>query len=470
MNNLKIREIKSQDYFILEDFLYNAAFVPPGEEPFPREIIFEPEIYIYIKDFGKKDDCGVVAEMDGKIVGAAWTRIIPAYGHIDSQTPELAISVLPEWRGQSIGTQLMQYLFYLLYKRGYKQTSLSVQKDNPAVRFYERLGYEITGERLDHANNEDYLMIKPLNPLKGTCSVVELQIDVSQSPLEGVGGKTIYDSDMNIIYEMIKNLQNMKVEDQTIYDFDMNIIYEYFSNVERQGPGSPEMTIKALSFIDNLTDKSRIADIGCGTGGQTMTLAQNAPGEIIGVELWSDFVNQFNQNAKNKNLQNRVKGIVGNMENLPFQEEEFDLIWSEGAIYNIGFERGLNEWRKFLKTGGYIAVSEASWFTNERPAEIQDFWQRAYPEIDTIPNCVAKMQNAGYVPVATFILPENCWTDNFYVPLIPVQEALLKKYAGNKSVEDYVAYERYESGLYDKYKAYYGYVFYIGKKLIQNLY
>ena len=421
MNNLKIREIQSQEYPVLEDFLYNAIFLPPDAAPVPREIIFDPEIYIYIKDFGKEDDCGVVAEENGKIIGAAWTRIISAYGHIDSQTPELAISVLPEWRGKSIGTQMMNCLFYQLRKRGYKQTSLSVQKDNPAVRFYERLGYEISGERLDHVGHEDYLMIK--------------------------------------------NLPNVNVEDQTIYEFDTSIIYEYFSSVERQGPGSPEITLKALSFIDNLNENSQIADIGCGTGGQTMTLAQNAPGKITGVELWQDFVNQFNRNAKNKNLQDRVKGIVGNMEKLPFGEEEFDLIWSEGAIYNIGFERGLREWRKFLKTGGYIAVSEASWFTDERPAEIQKFWQNAYPEIDSIPNKVAQMQKAGYVPVATFILPETCWTDNFYTPLIPVQEAFLKKYAGNKAVKDFVALERYESGLYHKYKAYYGYVFYIGKKI-----
>ena len=165
----------------------------------------------------------------------------------------------------------------------------------------------------------------------------------------------------------------MSNEKQTIYEFDLNIIYDYFSNTERQGPGSPEITLKALSFIDGLTEKSKIADIGCGTGGQTMVLAQNTASEIIGVDLWSDFVKKFNQNAQNQNLQDRVIGVVSNMENLPFQEEELDLIWSEGAIYNIGFERGLNEWRKFLKLGGYIAVTENTWFTEERPAEIQDF-------------------------------------------------------------------------------------------------
>jgi len=251
---------------------------------------------------------------------------------------------------------------------------------------------------------------------------------------------------------------------QTIHEFDLNIIYEYFSNVERQGPGSPEITLKALSFIDGLTEKSKVADIGCGTGGQTMVLAQNIPCEIIGVELWSDFINQFNQNAQNKNLHDRMKGIVGNMENLPFQEEDLDLIWSEGAIYNIGFKRGLNEWRKFLKQGGYIAVTENTWFTEERPAEIQEFWQKAYSEIDTISNKVAQMQKAGYLPIATFVVPETCWT-NYYSVMQETQKSFLKKYNGNKTAEEFVGYQRYEAELYYKYKAYYGYVFYIGKKI-----
>lgn len=257
----------------------------------------------------------------------------------------------------------------------------------------------------------------------------------------------------------------MSNENKSIHEFDFNLICEYFSSIERQGPGSPEVTIKALSFIDNLTENSRIADIGCGTGGQTMTLAQNSQGNIIGVDLFQNFVDIFNTNATKLDLQGRVKAIVGSMDNLPFRDEEFDLIWSEGAIYNIGFERGLNEWNRFLKKGGYIAVSEASWFTQERPAEIEKFWVDAYPEIDTIPNKVALMQKAGYVPVATFILPENCWVEHFYVPQTKAQELFLKKYAGNKTAEDLVANERHEAQLYAKYKEFYGYVFYIGKKI-----
>lgn len=257
----------------------------------------------------------------------------------------------------------------------------------------------------------------------------------------------------------------MSNENKTIHEFDFSFICEYFSAIERQGPGSPEVTIKALGFTRHLQADSRIADIGCGTGGQTMVLAQNTPGRITGIDLFPTFIDLFNVNAQKLGFNERVKGIVGSMDNLPFGEEELDLIWSEGAIYNIGFERGVNEWRKFLKKGGYLAVSEASWFTAERPAEIENFWMEAYPEIDTIPNKVAQMQKAGYIPVATFVLPENCWTENFYIPQAKAQEAFLQKHAGNRTAEELVAHERHGADMYHKYKAFYGYVFYIGKKI-----
>ena len=115
--------------------------------------------------------------------------------------------------------------------------------------------------------------------------------------------------------------------------------------MERQGPGSPEMTLKALSFIDNLTNQSFIADIGCGTGGQTINLAKNTKGNITALDLFPDFINILNCKVTHLGMENRVKGIVGSMtDELPFDVDSLDLIWSEGAIYNIGFERGLKEW------------------------------------------------------------------------------------------------------------------------------
>lgn len=256
----------------------------------------------------------------------------------------------------------------------------------------------------------------------------------------------------------------MSNDTQTIHEFDLNIIYDYFTDTERQGPGSPEVTLKALSFIDKLSSESKIADIGCGTGGQTIVLAQNTVSKIIGIELWPDFIKQFNQNIQKHQLQDRVTGIIGDMGNLQFNTEELDLIWSEGAIYNIGFKRGLNEWRKFLKIGGYIAITENTWFSNQRPPEIEDFWQKAYPEIDTISNKVAQIEQAGYLPVATFVVPEQVWVD-YYSRQTQRQKAFLEKYSGNQAAEEFIRYQQHEAELYRKYREYYGYVFYIAKRI-----
>lgn len=257
----------------------------------------------------------------------------------------------------------------------------------------------------------------------------------------------------------------MSKDNKSIHDFDFSLICEYYASIERQGPGSPEATRKALSFVNNLNEKSLIADLGCGTGGQTMELARNTPGSITGIDLFPDFIELFNQQAIRLKFQHRVTGEVGSMDQLRFNRNELDLIWSEGAIYNIGFERGLNEWRNYLKPGGYIAVTEISWFTDERPDEITDFWKDAYAETDTIPNKMAVMQKAGYIPVASFILPEYCWTENFYKPQIQAQELFLSRHKGNHTAEELVANQRHEAELYNRFKDWYGYVFYIGKKI-----
>ena len=256
----------------------------------------------------------------------------------------------------------------------------------------------------------------------------------------------------------------MSNENKSIHEFYFTLICEYFSSMERQGPGSPEATLQAWGFTEGLNASSRIADLGCGTGGQTMVLARHTPGQITGLDLFPVFIDLFNENAGFHQFGDRVKGVVGSMDNLPFRHGELDLSWSEGAIYNVGFERGLKEWHPFLKTGGYIAVTEASWFTPERPAAIEKFWQDAYPQIDTIPRKVEVLQHAGYIPVATFILPEVCWTEHFYKQQRKAQEIFLKKHNGNRAAEELVANERREARLYARYKQYYGYVFYIGKK------
>ena len=152
--NFKIRELKKCEIKLLDTFLYEAIFIPEGVPEPSKDIINHPDLQIYISDFGKKDDICYVAEVEGKVVGAVWTRIINDYGHIDDETPSLSISLLKEYRNLGIGTKLMKQIILALKEKGYKQVSLSVQKVNNAVRMYKKFGFEIV-----HENEEDYIMV-----------------------------------------------------------------------------------------------------------------------------------------------------------------------------------------------------------------------------------------------------------------------------------------------------------------------
>ncbi len=150
----KIREIKESEYPVLSDFLYEAIFIPEGTKKPSRSIIEQPELQVYIADFGKADDWCLVAEIKGKIVGAVWVRIMDDYGHIDDETPSLAISLYEEYRHLGLGTKLMKEMLQFLKDKGYKQTSLSVQKANNAVNMYRKVGFEVVKE-----NEEEYIMV-----------------------------------------------------------------------------------------------------------------------------------------------------------------------------------------------------------------------------------------------------------------------------------------------------------------------
>ncbi len=150
-----IREIKESEYAVLDDFLYEAIFIPEGVEPPPKSIIQNEDLQVYIRDFGAQpDDTCFVAEVSGKIVGAVWVRIMDDYGHVDDKTPSFAISLYKEYRRNGIGTALMKRMLYCLKEEGYRQASLAVQKANYAVRMYLSVGFEITDE-----NDEEYIMI-----------------------------------------------------------------------------------------------------------------------------------------------------------------------------------------------------------------------------------------------------------------------------------------------------------------------
>ncbi len=156
--NYSIRPIREEEYSCLDVFLYQAIFVPEGAEKPKREIIGEPELQVYVDRFGEgRADFCLLAEIDEKAVGAVWSRVMDDYGHISDEIPSLAISLLPEYRGKGIGTALLKDMLVLLREKGYSQVSLSVQKDNYAVKLYRKLGFRIYRE-----TDNEYLMLANL--------------------------------------------------------------------------------------------------------------------------------------------------------------------------------------------------------------------------------------------------------------------------------------------------------------------
>ena len=196
-----------------------------------------------------------------------------------------------------------------------------------------------------------------------------------------------------------------------------------------------------------------------------MLLAKYLPGRITGLDMFPDFIDKFNRNAKIRNLENRVTGIVGSMEDLAFQKNSLDLIWSEGAIDNIGFEKGLSHWHSFLKKGGFVAVTSPSWLTAEHPVAVEQFWSDAGSQLDCIGNNIEIMQKCGYQFIASFALSEQCWTENYFIPRKMAINKLSEKYAGDETMLDYIAQNERECELYSRYGRHYGYVFYIGRAI-----
>lgn len=152
------------------------------------------------------------------------------------------------------------------------------------------------------------------------------------------------------------------------------------------------------------------------------------------------------------------------MAHLSFERESLDAIWSEGAIYNIGYKHGLRYWHQFLRPGGFVAVTDAVWFRSNPPQEVWRFWNDAYDQIDTIDHKIEQMQAAGYEFVAAFRLGSECWTENFYEPQHAVRKAFARQHTDNAFAQEFIKNQEFEEAIYAKYGDYYGYAFFIGRK------
>ena len=240
----------------------------------------------------------------------------------------------------------------------------------------------------------------------------------------------------------------------------MEVFFEIHSDNPREGPGNFNSTKRAFKFLKNLPKKPIILDIGCGPGKQAFDLLKISDANITAVDNYQPYLDSIQNRINIKSLSNRLHVFNKNMVNLDFDTESFDIIWSEGAIYIMGFENGLNAWRKFLKPNGYIAVTEISWLKDNPPQDLYHFWNNAYPAIQSINDNLELIINCGYKPINHFTLPEDAWWD-YYNPIINKLPNLKEKYANNQEALTVIEEDEFEIELYKKYSDYYGYVFYV---------
>lgn len=245
----------------------------------------------------------------------------------------------------------------------------------------------------------------------------------------------------------------------------MEMFFEIHKGIPREGPGSNEATKRAITLLPNMPSNPTVLDIGCGPGMQTIEIAENIDGKVYAIDVHKPFLDKLQETAVRKNLSDKVEPKEMSMFSLEFDEEYFDLVWCEGAIYIMGFEKALDEWKKHIKPDGYLVVSEISWIHKDIPEEPKNFWENAYPAIKGIADNIKVIEEHGYQPVAHFILPENCWWDDYYTPLVERINKLREKYVDNKEANDMMDDTMQEIELYRKYSDYYGYVFYIMKKI-----
>ena len=205
------------------------------------------------------------------------------------------------------------------------------------------------------------------------------------------------------------------------------VFWKLHEGLPQQGPGSDASTRRALASVTALPGAPRILDLGCGPGRQSVVLARDTGGHVTCVDLLPAFLEQLEARARDAGVGDRVETLHGSMDDLPFDDASFDLLWSEGAIYNIGFERGLRGWHRLLRPRGCVAVTEATWLVPDPPKRIHDFWMREYPAMQDRAANERAVAAAGYTLLDTFVLPEQEWWDDYYTPIHDRIAALRKE-------------------------------------------
>jgi SAM-dependent methyltransferase len=247
---------------------------------------------------------------------------------------------------------------------------------------------------------------------------------------------------------------------------DLSLLIDLHRLADRQGPGGDAQTRLAIELAGLAARRDlNVADIGCGTGTSTLLLARELDARVTAVDLIPDFLAVLQSRAAAAGLASRIDAVCASMDALPFDDGSLDVIWSEGAVYNIGFENGVRSWRRYLRPGGILAVSELTWLTARRPEELEAHWRAQYAEVGPASDKLAVLERAGYTPLGYFVLPEHCWLDAYYRPLQQGFAGFLARHAFTDAAQAVVAAEQHEIALYERYRAHVSYGFYIARKI-----
>lgn len=239
------------------------------------------------------------------------------------------------------------------------------------------------------------------------------------------------------------------------------LFFEMFSGLPRQGPGDAASTLKALALVPGIGRETRVLDVGCGTGLQTRVLARNSPARFVAIDNYPPFIDELNRRAKTLGLADRLDARVGDMRCLDFADGSFDVIWCEGAIYVMGFETGLREWRRLLQPGAHVAVTEVCWMKRDPPADCAAFWMQEYPAIRDVTTLLGVIDACGYETVGHFTLPPSSWWDDYYGPLQGNIAEFRERHREESDAQELADQVQREIDIWHAYSEFYSYEFFV---------